>query len=293
MDKYLEDIEKIYSFSNQPWMKQMDRVQSLINPAWMKEIERINAIQKSIITPEVALLSQTINKYSSNLTWLDGFSQLGIPKYLRYFKRAFPELNNFPHLPNEFILTLNLLKQHYIVVQSIDLDDWSAQSVLHEEEADIPGVLREVNETLRESSLSRHSLLEALQKLPGFFKVIILLFITEIIAPITVDIYIKPEIEEFLRNNDEPRRVQTNAIKKLPKSIGVDVTPLNRFISGDEVRLRSLPSIKSEIIMTLNFGQSVYVLEKNRSWIKVAIPQKQGEPLEGWVFTEYTERFNK
>ncbi|NEX88177.1 SH3 domain-containing protein [Aeromonas rivipollensis] len=259
----------------------------------MKEIERINTIPNSIIRPEVALLSQTIKKYRSNLTWLDGFSQLGIQKYLRCIERDFPEFRKLSYLPNEFILTLNLLKQHRTLVQSVDLYACSAESVEYEDDSDISSVLSEVNEILRESSLSRNSLLEAFQKLPGLFKVIILLFITEIIAPISVDIYIKPEIEEFLRNNDEPRRVQTNAIKKLPKSIGVDVTPLNRFISGDEVRLRVSPSIKSEIIMTLNFGQSVYVLEKNRSWIKVAIPQKQGETLEGWVFTEYTERFNK
>ncbi|MEH8247408.1 SH3 domain-containing protein [Aeromonas veronii] len=293
MSQYIEGVAKVYSLSNQPWMKQMDRIQSVLNPAWRKEIERINAIQKSIISPEVTLLSQSINKYKINLTWLDEFSQLGIQKYLRSIERNFPAFNNLTHLPNEFILTLNLLKQHRALIQSVDFYECSAELVEYEDGSDISSVLSEVNKTLRESSLSRHSLLEALQKLPGFFKVIILLFITEIIAPITVDIYIKPEIEEFLRNNDEPRRVQTNAIKKLPKSIGVDVTPLNRFISGDEVRLRSLPSIKSEIIMTLNFGQSVYVLEKNRSWIKVAIPQKQGEPLEGWVFTEYTERFNK
>ncbi|MBL0641670.1 SH3 domain-containing protein [Aeromonas veronii] len=111
--------------------------------------------------------------------------------------------------------------------------------------------------------------------------------------PISLDIYVKPAIEEFLRNNDESRRVQSNTIKKIPKSIGVDVTSLNRFISGDEVRLRASPSIKSKVITTLNFGQSVYVIEKNRSWVKVAIPQKQGEALEGWVFTEYTKRFNK
>ncbi|MFM5179601.1 SH3 domain-containing protein [Aeromonas veronii] len=293
MSKYMEGVEKVYSLSNQPWMKHMDRIQSIINPAWMKELERINAIQKSILRPEVAQLSQTINTYSSNLTWLDGFSQLGIQKHLRYIERNFPAFNNFPHLPNEFILTLNLLKQHLALVQSIDFDACSTESVEYEDASDISSVLSEVNETLRESSLSRNSLLHAFQKLPVVFRFIILLFITEVMIPISLDTYVKPAIEEFLRNNDESRRVQSNTIKKIPKSIGVDVTSLNRFISGDEVRLRALPSIKSEIITTLNFGQSVYVIEKNRSWIKVAIPQKQGEALEGWVFTEYTKRFNK
>lgn len=293
MSQYMEGVEKVYSLSNQPWMKQMDRIQSILNPAWMKEIERINTIQNSIIRPEVALLSQTINKYRSNLAWLDGFSQLGTQKYLRGIERDFPELRKLSYLPNEFILTLNLLKQHYIVVQSVDLDDWSAHSVVYEEEADISGVLCEVNEKLKENSLSRSSVLVALQKLPGLFKLIIVCFIKNVILPLAVSIYLQPKVEDMLNDNNVPRRVQTNEIKKLPQRNGVDVTSLNRFICGDEVRLRVSPSIKSEIITTLNFGQSVYVLEKNRSWIKVAIPQKQGEALEGWVFTDYTKRFNK
>ncbi|WP_244662492.1 SH3 domain-containing protein [Vibrio owensii] len=109
--------------------------------------------------------------------------------------------------------------------------------------------------------------------------------------PLFVAVYVQPLVTEYLQNNNEPLRVQKNTIKKLPQSTGVEVTATNRFISGDGVRLRSSASVKAEIISHLVFGQLVYVLEKERSWVKVAVPQKDGSTLEGWVFNEYTERF--
>lgn len=86
-------------------------------------------------------------------------------------------------------------------------------------------------------------------------------------------------------------RNKKKAIKAVPSGMYLYVDNGIRFISGKSVHLRASGSIKSKVIYTLDFGTVVYIQEKHRSWSKVSVYLDDGETLEGWVFTEYTERF--
>ncbi|MGU3815366.1 SH3 domain-containing protein [Vibrio diabolicus] len=151
--------------------------------------------------------------------------------------------------------------------------------------------LSEVGNSLQRDTPSNMGETKGIQKLPVFLLLFLKYIFNYIVMPLVVATYLQPLVTDFLKESDEPLRVQKNTIKKLPQKNGLETTPVNRFISGNGVRLRVSASTKVEIITHLEFGQLVNVLEKDRSWVKVAVPQKYGEPLEGWVLNEYTERF--
>lgn len=160
-----------------------------------------------------------------------------------------------------------------------------------QELSEFSDVLSDVGQTLQQGNISEKEIEKALKKLPSFFLLFLQYLFNYVVMPLFVVMCLQPLLTEYLQNNDEPRRVQKNSIKKIPQRNGIETTAVNRFISGDGVHLRASASIKSEVISHLDFGQLVYVLKKERSWIKVSIPHKSGTPIEGWVFNEYTERF--
>ncbi|CAK1878902.1 hypothetical protein VCRA2113O356_200001 [Vibrio crassostreae] len=166
------------------------------------------------------------------------------------------------------------------------------QSLYTEQElSEISATLAEVSSNLGQRGVSEEEVEKAFQKLPCLFLLLLRYLFNYILMPLFVGVCLQPLLVKYTQNNHESRRVQTSAIKKLPQLNGVNTTALNRFISGDRVRLRASASIKSEVISSLDFGQIVYILEKDRSWVKVSVPLKGGDSIEGWVFNEYTERF--
>ncbi|EOS8345450.1 SH3 domain-containing protein [Vibrio vulnificus] len=179
------------------------------------------------------------------------------------------------------------------VVNSASLMRFDALSSLYTEQelTEFSEVLSEVDNNLQQESCSEIEAVKTLQKIPAFVLLFLKYLFNYIVMPLFVAAYLQPILQDYLQNNSEPPRVQKNTIKKLPQKHGIEITAANRFITGNGVRLRSSASTKVEIISYLEFGQLVYVLEKDRSWVKVAVPQKNAKPLEGWVLNEYTERF--
>ena len=115
-------------------------------------------------------------------------------------------------------------------------------------------------------------------------------------VPIVTNIYaniLTPSVQDFLLSNNDTERAQVKTIKRIPLSIeDVDTDGL-RFITGDNVRLRSESSTRSDVLDELVLGQIVTVLSKNRNWIEVMYEYEAGDAVSGWVFTRYTAKFVK
>lgn len=76
------------------------------------------------------------------------------------------------------------------------------------------------------------------------------------------------------------------------KDYGIDVTNL-RFITKQDLRIYSDSRKDSIIIDELPFGKLITVLKKNKNWSRICYKNEDGDLVEGWVFTRYTERFKE
>ncbi len=64
-----------------------------------------------------------------------------------------------------------------------------------------------------------------------------------------------------------------------------------RVVSGNNVNLRTEPSMKSDIIMKLNTGELIEVVDKsNRVWLKVEVFDGE-DVIQGWISRRYTVYF--
>jgi uncharacterized protein YgiM (DUF1202 family) len=100
-----------------------------------------------------------------------------------------------------------------------------------------------------------------------------------------------PVVESYLQGNNLTDREKVKEIKGIPVHLSGVATEGLRFITGNNVRLRSGPSTNSEILDELLLGQVVTVLSKDRNWIEVTYKYGDGETMSGWVFTRYTAKF--
>ena len=101
-----------------------------------------------------------------------------------------------------------------------------------------------------------------------------------------------PEIRTMMIDaSDKPRREQIKEIA----TTRIDALSLwpQRFVSTDILHLREQPNIGSASLDELQFGQVITVISKKRNWLKVTYSYDDGEVMQGWVFTRYTERFRR
>ncbi|HAS8106924.1 TPA: SH3 domain-containing protein, partial [Vibrio vulnificus] len=278
----LNQLKALDSVVNGASLNQLKALDSVVNAASLNQLKAFDSVINSASLNQLKALDSVVN--AASLNQLKAFDSVVNAASLNQLK-AFDLAVN--------AASLKQIDAFNFVINAASLSHFDALNSLYTEQelSDFSEVLAEVGNNLQEEQISERDAERTLQKLPTFFLFFLKYLFNFIVMPLFVAVYVQPLVTEYLQNNNEPLRVQKNTIKKLPQSTGVEVTATNRFISGDGVRLRSSASVKAEIISHLVFGQLVYVLEKERSWVKVAVPQKDGSTLEGWVFNEYTERF--
>ncbi|MDD2833412.1 MAG: SH3 domain-containing protein [Methylotenera sp.] len=117
------------------------------------------------------------------------------------------------------------------------------------------------------------------------------IFITIILNLLSSYIYDQRGIIlQSLKDMTEPSQVKSfvrNGSSKYPR----DVLKGLRVVSGKNVNLRTEPSMKSEIILQLDTGTLIEVLDKtNRSWLLVEVSNSE-EVIQGWIARRYTVHF--
>jgi hypothetical protein len=130
-------------------------------------------------------------------------------------------------------------------------------------------------------------------KIPLPVQAIIVFMFLYIIMPQINSILITPYVNEYLSSSKATDREKIKEISKINSNSSIFGTDNLRFITGNNVLLRSGPSTKTEILDELCLGQVVTVLSKKRNWIEIEYVYQDNEVLRGWVFTRYTAHFKK
>jgi SH3-like domain-containing protein len=57
------------------------------------------------------------------------------------------------------------------------------------------------------------------------------------------------------------------------------------------VNVRATPAVKGEVVLTLQKGASVVVLEQQGNWTRVEVPAKAAsdKPVQGWVYSTFLD----
>ncbi len=156
-------------------------------------------------------------------------------------------------------------------------------------EADLTQAANKLN-----NASSQTSLLSVFWGLPQTLKIVFVFILLQILLPQVNSIsanFLTPIAESYLLDNNLTDKEKIKKIKNIPLHLDDVTTEGLRFITGNNVRLRSEPTTKSEILDELLLGQVVTVISKDRNWIEVTYTHVDGETMSGWVFTRYTAKF--
>lgn len=91
---------------------------------------------------------------------------------------------------------------------------------------------------------------------------------------------IKVEVNNTLNINIESKDVRDKLLK------------IYGYVSTDKLIIRQSNRVKSKALYTLEFGQVVRIIHKDRNWTLVEYKSDE-DVIRGWVFTRYVSRFRK
>ncbi|EAT60150.1 SH3 domain-containing protein [Chlorobium ferrooxidans] len=137
---------------------------------------------------------------------------------------------------------------------------------------------------------------ELFSRIPSALKMLLLFAFLQIVLPQLNSIsanLLTPFVNELIQGVSGSTTSKVQTLKEVaPYLHGLPSENL-RFISGNNVRLRNDPLVKSETLDLLRLGQIVVFLGKEKNWTHVMVQYDNGDTCSGWVLTRYVESFKR
>lgn len=184
------------------------------------------------------------------------------------------------------------------IINSEDLEDLDIENVLD-------GAVIDINEGIS----FQQQVAEFINKLKSKSPVVFLIFYMLVVSPIQSAI--DDAVLSVIRGTTETiiQQVQKTDYKVIEKRIKIevhntlniniesqdaidDLIKIYGYVSNDKLIMRQSNKVKSRALYTLEFGQVVKIIHKDRNW--TLVEYESGEDvIRGWVFTRYISKFKK
>tara|TARA_E500000178_G_scaffold356653_1_gene436672 strand:- start:6745 stop:7827 length:1083 start_codon:yes stop_codon:yes gene_type:complete len=242
------------SFDSARWKSEFEQ------PEWVKSINRFDEINR--LSVETFLQNES---YSQLIESAKKASQL-------YNLDAFESIANLRNSP--------LSHFNELVEKAFNLPEYSSD--IHGLDEDINNEISQVDDFEKLPSTVQNKIIYYLK----------FIFLTILLNLISNYIYDQRELlAKTLKLMETPSEVK-KFVRSGSAQFEREVLSGLRVVSGNNVNLRTEPSMKSEIIMTLNTGRLIDVVNKsNRVWLKVEVFDGE-DVIQGWIARRYTVHFN-
>jgi hypothetical protein len=150
------------------------------------------------------------------------------------------------------------------------------------------------------------SLIERLEKLPGWLRFLLLFVLIQVIQPVynsVIDSYVKHHVECYLpliscgldeEENSRHKYSKRDEIRIIKSLSFENFDYINsRFVSTDYLNIYLRPDQKTKILDELTLGKIVILIQKERNWAKIAYRDENGEINQGWTHNRYLKKFDK
>lgn len=184
------------------------------------------------------------------------------------------------------------------VIDPDDLEDLDIQNALD-------GAVIDINDGIS----FQQQVAEFINKLKSKSPLVFLIFYMFVISPIqsAIDDAVLGVIRGTTTSIIE--QAQTTDYKAIEKNMKISVNntliinveskdvidefmKIYRYVSTDQLIIRQTNKVKSKALYTLEFGQVVRIIHKERNWTLVEYESNEGA-IRGWVFTRYISKFKK
>lgn len=304
VNKQMEILGHPKFLHDQSWLKttkslaEQSILQSLAQPEWIKSITRVEELSRQA--------NQTFDKSSSYARLMESVEQLKHPFLDPKVLSIFEQSNQFLKIAEQNESFSKLISNLKEATKLYHLDAFESIANLHNSPLNRFSELANDSYLERLYSTSLKDLDEEIiseighssdfEKLPSNVQSKIIQYVNFILLTIILNLlsnYIYDQrgiILQSLKDMTEPSQVKSfvrNGSSKYPREVLKGL----RVVSGKNVNLRTEPSMKSEIILQLDTGTLIEVLDKsNRSWLLVEVSNSE-EVIQGWIARRYTVHF--
>lgn len=299
-------VGNIFDVAQSPLIEAFEQMNRIHEPL-RASLTKFNSIN----VQAAEIFRNNFNTYNESLRGLEDFLTINKNFLSAFHNKAknFIDLNATFAIGDIALHTKGIefsIRENVQLLKNIDF----SSIVDSNDEFDIESTLDEVVIYLDSNISIQQKISNILEKFKSANPIIVLLIYFFILSPLQsayddavlnlITSNTKTTITEF--NTSATKVVEKNIKVEVNNILNVNVDSdeeknqiLNkyRYVNTNELIIRKNKSVNSKPLYTLEFGQVVKLLYKNKNWTLIEYTDDENNIIQGWVFTRYISRFKK
>jgi post-segregation antitoxin (ccd killing protein) len=287
-----------------PMREMTERWNQILNTAGMVDLTKATSrVSEVFKTPAILEANQAIQSIFQNssvqMKFINTIKQLNIGIDPHILEVARDLAIDTSALGLAIQNNLRLFKEYdwSTIIDAEDLEDLKIESALD-------GAVIDINDGIS----FQQQLGEFINKLKSKYPLLLIIFYMFILSPIqsavndaVLDV-IKGTTAAIAEQPLTNHKVMEKNIKiEVNKTLNIKIESIDAraeilkayaYVSTEHLVIRQSNKVKSRVLYTLEFGQVVRIIHKDRKWTLVEYETEEGV-IQGWVFTRYISKFNR